>query len=87
MITMVFLVGALQSADAVNYAARSAIAGKGSAVVNCTDGATLLVGAALPTGYVITSLAIAAGNTTTCTLTDNTVSPAVTATFKLTGIL
>ena len=77
--------GALNSANQVNYAARSANATKGSAVANCSDGATLLVGG-LPTGFSITAAAIAAGATATCNLVDANVTPSVTVTFSLTGI-
>lgn len=82
--------GAIGSAMAVNYAARSAKSTNGSAVANCTDGATLLQGG-LPTaggGYVITSGAVAAGATASCTLTF-TPSGSVatyTATFSAIGI-
>lgn len=74
--------GALNSANQVNYAARSAASSKGSAVANCSDGATLLVGG-LPTGFTITAAPIAAGATESCTLTD---AKGNTATFSLTGI-
>ncbi|MBS0307642.1 MAG: type II secretion system protein [Proteobacteria bacterium] len=77
------VVGALNSANQVNYASRSANAAKGSPVANCTDGAALLVGAALPTGFTITAAAIAAGATASCTVTDPKGS---TGTFSLTGI-
>ncbi len=78
--------GALNSANQVNYASRSANATKGAAVDDCSDGAALLVGG-LPTKYTITPLVIAAGTTATCTLNDANVTPSATATFSLTGIL
>ena len=82
--------GTLGSAMAVNYAARSAKATNGSAVANCTDGATLLAGGALPTAggaYVITAGAVAAGATASCTLTFTpTGGTAVTSTFTAIGI-
>jgi MSHA pilin protein MshA len=81
--------GGLGSAMAVNYAARSANNTKGSAVANCTDGATLLQGG-LPTAggaYVITAAAVAVGATATCTLTFTpTGGSAVTSTFAALGI-
>ncbi len=81
--------GALASASAVNYAARSAKSTNGVAIANCTDAANALQGG-LPTAggaYVITSAAIAAGATATCTLTFTpTGGTAVTATFSAIGI-
>lgn len=81
--------GALGSAMAVNYAARSAAPTKGSAVANCTDGATLLQGG-LPTQggtYAITAAAVAPGAATTCTLTFTpSGGSAVTSTFAALGI-
>jgi MSHA pilin protein MshA len=76
---------------AVNYASRSANNTKGSAVANCTDGAALLAGGALPTSggtYVITAAAVAAGASASCTLTftPTSGSPVVTATFTALGI-
>ena len=55
--------GGVASAMAVNFAARTANVTKGSAVTNCTDGATVLQNG-LPTAggaYVITAAAVAAG--------------------------
>ncbi len=43
------IAGALSSASAINYAARSTNSAKGNAVANCTDVATSLQGG-LPTG-------------------------------------
>ena len=68
--------GALGSASAINFAARTANSAKGNAVANCTDVATALAGGTLPTGYTITAAAIAAGVTATCTVTGP--SPATT---------
>ena len=75
--------GALSSAAAVNYAARSAKSTNGAAVANCTDGATTLQGG-LPTGYTITAAAVAAGASVSCTLTGQ---GAKTQTFTAIGIL
>jgi len=81
--------GGLGSAMAINYAARSANSAKGSAVANCTDGATLLQGG-LPTqggAYAITAAAVAVGAAATCTLTFTpTGGAAVTSTFTALGI-
>lgn len=81
------VVGALNSANQVNYAARSANATKGSAVADCTDGSKLLVGGALPAGFSIaTGTTIAAGVDATCSLVDANVTPSVSTNFTLTGI-
>ena len=77
--------GALSSAAAINYASRSANVARGNAVANCTDVATSLQGG-LPTGYTITAGAVAAGASATCTLTNTTVTPNVTANFSAIGI-
>ncbi len=73
---------ALASASATNYALRSDKPNTGSAITNCTDVSSLLLGG-LPTGYKITSLIISTGTTVTCTLNG----PSSTiATFSATGI-
>ncbi len=74
--------GALASASAENYAVRSEKATNGQAVSNCTDVGSLLQGG-LPTGYTVTSAAVAAGATATCTLTG---PGSVTTTFSAIGI-
>lgn len=74
---------ALSSANATNYAARSENSANGVAVTNCTSLSAALLGGALPTGYTITSGAVTAGNTVTCTLTGPS---STTATFSATGI-
>lgn len=78
--------GALSSASAINYASRSANSAKGNAVANCTDVATALQGG-LPTSpaYSITSAAVAANASVTCTLT-NPGPPTTTASFTAIGI-
>jgi MSHA pilin protein MshA len=73
--------GSAGSAMALNYAARKANSTKGSAVANCTDASTLLQGG-LPTGYTITSAAIAVDATVSCTITKGT----YTFTFNGIGI-
>jgi MSHA pilin protein MshA len=79
--------GALSSAAAINYAARSITTGKGAAVANCTDMSnTNIMQGGLPTGYSITAGAITSGASATCTLTNTTVTPNVTASFTAIGI-
>lgn len=72
----------LAAASAVNYASRKANSSKGIAIANCTDVASALAGG-LPSGYTITSTAITADATVTCTLTG---PGSTTATFAATGI-
>ena len=75
--------GALGAAAAENYAVRTEKATNGAAVANCTDVGSLLQGGSVPTGYTITTLAITAGATSTCTLSGPS---STTATFPATGI-
>lgn len=78
--------GALSSANAINYAARSENATKGIAINNCSAVSGALAGG-LPTGYTITAAAVAVGVTVSCTLTYTPASgSAVTANFLATGI-
>jgi MSHA pilin protein MshA len=81
--------GSIGSSMAVNYAARTAKATNGSAVTNCSDGATVLQGG-LPTAggtYAITAAAVAVNAAVSCTLTFTpTGGTAVTATFTALGI-
>ena len=79
--------GALNSANMVNFASRSVRNTNGSAVANCTDGAALLQGGVLPTGYTITAAVVAVGATVTCTLTPTTPGAVASTTFVMTGIL
>jgi MSHA pilin protein MshA len=58
--------GALNSASAVNYAARSANSGNGVAVSTCSDVASALESGAVPSGYTITGTAPA------CSVNDGT---------------
>lgn len=76
--------GALGSAMATNFAARSADIALGAAVANCTDAATLLLGGLPSADYTINAAAIAPGATATCTLNG---PGAATATFMGIGIL
>jgi len=79
--------GALSSAAAINYGARSISTSKGAAVSNCTDmsSSTIMQGG-LPSGYSITAAAVGVGVSVTCTLT-NAGPPSTTATFTAIGIL
>jgi len=76
--------GSLASASSINYAARLSKATNGVAIANCTDVATALQGG-LPTGYIITSAAVAVGVSVTCTLTGPTPG-SKTSTFMAVGI-
>ena len=76
---------ALNTASAVNDSLNDAGSSKAIPVDNCTDIADALPdGAKLPSGYSITSQAISAGSTATCTVTnpDNV----TTATFIGRGV-
>ncbi len=78
--------GALSSAAAINYAARSANSTKGNAVANCTDVATSMQGG-LPSGYTITpATAVPVNTSVSCTVSNGNVTPAVTASFTAIGI-
>ena len=71
--------GALSSAAAVNYAARTATNNvKGLAVAKCSDTFALLQGGALPAGYAISGAdnAVAVGASGACAIVGPT--PAVT---------
>ncbi|OGB33787.1 MAG: hypothetical protein A3F78_20630 [Burkholderiales bacterium RIFCSPLOWO2_12_FULL_61_40] len=78
--------GALSSAAAINYAARSISTSKGAAVTNCTDmsSSTIMQGG-LPDGFSITAGVVASGASVACTLT-NAGPPSTTATFTAIGI-
>lgn len=80
--------GALSSANAINYAARSANGTKGVAVTNCTSLAAAMSSGNLSAGYSIASAAVGVNTTVLCTVTftPTTGSP-VSATFTATGIL
>ena len=61
------LAAALSAASADNFAKRSANSANGTAIANCQTVANLLP-SSLPSGYSITSLAIANGASVNCTL-------------------
>lgn len=82
--------GALSSAASTNYAARKANSANGVAVADCQDTAKALQSyssglytTALPSGYTITSAAIAANATASCTING---LGSKTATFTSIGI-
>lgn len=78
--------GALSSAAAINYAARSISTSKGAAVTDCSDmSSTTIMQGGLPAGYTITAGAVASGASVSCTLT-NAGPPSTTATFTAIGI-
>ena len=60
--------GALASASAVNFAARTANTAKGVAVANCSDVVNALQGG-LPSGYGVTGPAIGNGSAVVCSVT------------------
>lgn len=74
--------GAMGSAMATNFAARSASVANGTPVTDCNTGGILLGG--LPAGYTITPLAIGAGATQPCTVNG---PGGTTANFMGIGIL
>jgi len=75
--------GALGSASAANYAIRSGLPSKGTAVASCTDVGTLLQTGSLD-GFSLGAGAVAAGATANCTVSKTGASP--TATFTAHGI-
>lgn len=78
------VIGAVNSASAINYGARKAAPAKGVAVDNCDDVPSLLQGG-LPSGYTVAAAAVAADATVACTITQTSTSN--TATASVTGIL
>lgn len=78
------IAGALGSASAINYAARSAKATNGVAIANCTDVASALQGGLDAAKFTITANPLGAGATDDCTLTGEGSN---TATFVGHGIL
>ncbi|MDX2165302.1 MAG: prepilin-type N-terminal cleavage/methylation domain-containing protein [Gammaproteobacteria bacterium] len=76
------LAAALSAASADNFARRSANSANGITIANCQTVGNLLP-SSLPSGYTITSAAIANGATATCTLNG---AGGTTATFVGLGI-
>ena len=79
------LAGALGSASAANYAIRSGLTAKGTAIANCTDVATLLQSGSM-TGFSITAGALASGATANCTVNHDGGSAGTAATFVGHGV-
>ena len=78
--------GALSSASAINYAARSISTSKGLTVGNCTAvGDPIILQGGMPTGYTITSATVNLGESVTCEVKNTTVVPNVTASFTAIG--
>jgi MSHA pilin protein MshA len=77
--------GAMASAMAINYAARSANTSKGQAINNCSQ-ATQLLQSPLPSTMSVASASVTAGGTATCTVTSSSTTPNPTATFVAIGI-
>jgi MSHA pilin protein MshA len=82
--------GALASASATNYAARSLGSNSTAyastvAVTNCTNVSSALQGG-LPPGFSIATLAVTAGSTVSCTVTGPTGNGSKTAAFTALGI-
>lgn len=72
----------LTTVSANNFAQRTANSSGGSAIANCTQVGPLLQGG-LPADYSITSTAVSAGSSVTCTLNG---PGSTTATFVAMGI-
>lgn len=67
------VVGAVNSASAINYAARSASTSKGSATIGltCSTAATAILQGGIPTGYTLPATVLVAGdNSCLVTQTD-----------------
>jgi MSHA pilin protein MshA len=86
------IAGAISSASAINYAARSAniVHGSATATLTCSAAAALLLSGGIPNGYFVSTATSvgAAGVTTTCPVyygSDATGTP--TANAYITGIL
>jgi len=77
------VVGAMNSAMSINYAARSAVSTKGQPVTNCSNVADVLQGG-IPSGYTVAPGAVGAGATVDCTVTQTDTS--ATAIFVAFGI-
>lgn len=64
--------GAISSASAVNYAARSANTAKGAATatLGCNAAAAAILQGGVPTGYTVTGTVGGTGTASTCTVTS-----------------
>lgn len=76
--------GSIESASAINYAARNANSAKGIAIANCSDVANAMQGGVLPNGYTITAAAITVNTAVGCTVTQT--DGGATATASVIGI-
>lgn len=65
--------GALSSASAINYAARSVSTANGIAITTCSGVAALLAGGVVPTGYSFNTptFTTTSGSVNTCLLTSD----------------
>ena len=82
--------GALSSASAINFAARSISTTRGGSVATCGDmSSNTIMQGGLPTGYSINppGTTVAVGISVACTVANTTVTPNVTASFTAIGIL
>ena len=77
--------GALGSASAANYAIKSGIPSKGSAIDDCSDIGSLLQSGSM-TNFTITAGGIGNGSTTTCTVNISGGNGSTAATFTGHGI-
>lgn len=76
--------GGIDSASAVNYAARSLTTSKGTATLglSCSVAATAILQGGIPSGYTIAgTVASTAGDPTSCTVTQTDGSATKTATI------
>ena len=78
--------GAMGSAMAINYAARSANIANGQGVGNCTSATTLLQSPLDTTIFTVASTTVSPGGTATCVVTSNRSTPNITASFVAIGI-
>jgi|SRR5688572_18436598 len=77
--------GALGSASAANYALRSGLPSKGTAIANCTDVGTLLQTGSMD-GFTITSGTISQPGTATCVVNHTGGTTTTAATFTGHGV-
>lgn len=82
--------GSIASGSAINYSTRLLHPASGVPVTDCANGSALVDGinftsSPSSTAYSITAAPVAAGATTTCTLTGPTDDGSQTATFVITG--
>jgi MSHA pilin protein MshA len=77
---------AIESASAINYGARKLNPAKGLTVANCSNAPSLLTAGAMPTGYTITALAIAADASVACAVINTNVTPNIGMTAQVIGI-